>query len=138
MKHSIILLTVLIFPLFVFSQDTIQNNNLEYYQHRFEHFDQMKRNGNVLIGVGSVASVAGMTIYLKNWSLYSYNDEEEAGKMITAVILMVIGEAALAGGITMSAIGKAKSDQYRRLIETDKNTLSLHMTNNGLTLRFRF
>ncbi len=138
MKHIIILLTILVFPLFVIAQDTIQSNNLEYYQRRFEHFNQMKKNGNALIIAGSVASVAGLTLYLKSWESYYYYYDDEAGEMITAVILMIIGDAALAGGITLSAIGKAKSDQYRRLIETNKNTLSLHMTNNGLTLRFSF
>ena len=144
MKKLIVLITLLIAVSTAFSQDYSE----EELRTKLRSSLKMKGTGQGLVVGGVILNVIGIPLYIMGVDeagVYEYdsdgsrtNETDGLGKMLGGLALMVLGDIALAGGITFWIIGGARSNRYNRLIEESGYGLSLSTSSRGIGLQLNF
>lgn len=144
MKKLVVIITLLVAVSTAFSQDYSE----EELRTKLRSSLKMKHTGQGLVIGGAILNVIGIPLYIMGVNeadVYEYdsygnqtNDGDGLGKMLGGLALMVVGDIALAGGITFWIIGGARSNRYNRLIDESGYGLSLKAGNRGIGLQLNF
>jgi len=143
MKRLIVLITLAIAFSTAFSQDYSE----EELRTKLRSSLKMKSTGQGLVVGGVIFNVIGIPLYIMGVDeagVYEYdsygnrtNETDGLGKMLGGLALMVVGDIALAGGITFWIIGGARSNRYKRLLDDPDSYYSLVLKTNNRGIGFQ-
>ena len=130
-KFILALLTVFAIQLPLQAQVAVQisDSQQNLYERKVVTFNRMKRTGIRLTILGTALAGVGTGLLvdyiIKNDNIYyDYNQDEMDFKYAMGVSMTTLGAAAIGGGITLWSIGAAKSNSYKRKLDTFSFNLS--------------
>jgi hypothetical protein len=131
MKRTLILLSVCLFTLNLFSQLTPELKLR--YEDKVKHYENMQKAGVVLFLTGPVPTVIGI-ILIKN----GMNNPDFGlflKEFITGDIVTIIGAAMIAGGLVFKINGKRKAAEYQKKLEL---SIGDNSTFKGISITYWF
>jgi hypothetical protein len=141
MKKNVLLL--LVFLGVAVNATMGQTDYKQLYEHKIHIYNNMKKTGWILTGIGSgfafagsvmIASVPG-TLWDDNSQTENIGDVFQA---LAGIVCLTVGVGLLAGGITLGSIGTHKVRSYTNKLNNLSLGLIFRQDKQGFSLTYRF